>query len=125
MIVFLTVLILSLHIFVLFNGRLFPEFRAELAEQEIKKHRVGTDRFVTDEELGIKAIMYLFLFAIPVMLLHVFLISIGLINDPYLYPSLGILTFIIASIIVQALRNKKGNDLTIESNAEKYREKTD
>jgi len=122
MIVFLTVLILSLHIFVLFNGRLFPEFRKEIAENEIKKQRVGVDRFVTDDELGIKAIAYLFLFAIPVMLLHVFLISVGLMNDPYLYPSLGMLTFIIVNIVIQALTNKK-EDLTVESNAEEYREK--
>jgi len=124
-IVFLIVLVLSLHIFVLFNGRLFPEFRADLAENEIEKQIVGVDRYEIDEELGIKAIMYLLLFAIPVMLLHVFLISVGLMNDPYLYPSLGMLTFIIISIIFQAKRNKekKRQDLTIESNANEYREK--
>jgi len=118
-IVFLTAALLSLYILTLFYGRLFPQLRKDLAKLEIKNQRFDGD-YVPDSDLAIRSLLYLFLFAIPVILTQLFLISFGLSHDPYFYPSAIMLALFITSFVITLVKNKSKKDLTVQSNAQRY-----
>ncbi len=122
MILFLTVALLSLYILTLFYGRLFPQLREDLAKLEIKNQRFGGGQ-VPDTDLATRSLLYLLLFALPVIFIQLFLISVGLSHDPYFYPSAAMLALYITSFVITFIKNKKKKDLTVEINAQKYLDK--
>lgn len=121
MAVFFTVIMLTVYLTVLLKGKLFTGFRLELAEVEVKKYR--DEEYEIESELGVKTLLFLVFYSIPLILIDVALVCVGLQHDPYLYPSLVMLTYLIFVVVTSLANKKKKPDLSTDEKVEKYLKK--
>ena len=118
---FFTILFLAYSVTVLIRGRSFHQLQVELGEEEIKKQRLGTERYVENTEILAKALLTSFLFLLPLLIIESIYLTKAVKVDPYLYPSLVALVLFIGQFIFGVLKVKKKVDLSTEQKVDKYR----
>lgn len=120
--VFFTVVMLVLNLILLVSGGFFHSIKVEIGEEEIKKAKVGTDNYKRDHDFEVRVIL-MGLYTLFMTLLYFMYFSIAISFDPYLYPTLILLTYMIIVILYAfASRNKK-LDLTSDEQVAKLRKR--
>jgi len=110
------------HLIELLKGSILHTLAVEVGEDKIRKHKEGLDNFVPNKELDIKlgayGIVVLFFSLIQFMY-----ICTMIQRDPYLFPTVGMITYILVFYLFRVVKPKKKPNLSTERDIEKYRKK--
>jgi len=121
-IIALTIFFLMYHLIELLKGSILHTLAVEVGEDKIRKHKEGLDNFVPNKELDIKlgayGIVVLFFSLIQFMY-----ICTMIQRDPYLFPTVGMITYILVFYLFRVVKPKKKPNLSTERDIEKYRKK--
>jgi len=110
------------HLIELLKGSILHTLAVEVGEDKIRKHKEGLDNFVPNKELDMKlgayGIIVLFFSLIQFMY-----ICTMIQRDPYLFPTVGMITYILVFYLFRVVKPKKEPNLSTERDIEKYRKK--
>jgi len=110
------------HLIELLKGSILHTLAVEVGEDKIRRHKEGLDNFTPNKELDMKlgayGIVVLFFSLIQFMY-----ICTMIQRDPYLFPTVGMITYILVFYLFRVIKPKKEPNLSTERDIEKYRKR--
>jgi hypothetical protein len=107
---------------VLAKGGIARGLAIEIAKEDIKKQKEGADNYQPNKELAIKMLIC-FVPLIGVVVVQFLYYCFSLNSDPFLFPTLIMLLYMVLGFVYNFVKPKKKADLTVERNAEKHLKK--
>ncbi|MGZ9868248.1 hypothetical protein ACU3L3_07475 [Priestia endophytica] len=120
MFTFFTILFLVFSIVALIKGDIFQSVKITMGEDEIKRQQLGTDNYVPDKKM-IGSLLTIFLVMLPFAIAKMIYLCVALSYDPFTYPTLALLVYLITSLIIGFTKKKTKIDLSTDKKIEDYR----
>ncbi|WP_310876963.1 hypothetical protein [Priestia megaterium] len=122
MLIIFTIFFLTFYLVVLAKGGIARGLAIEIAKEDIKKQKEGADNYQPNKELAIK-MLPCFVPLIGVVIVQFLYYCFSLNSDPFLFPTLIMLLYMVLGFVYNVVKPKKKADLTVERNAERHLKK--